>query len=53
MTMTILMTMVAFAGIYALIAAMVGDNWPALADALAGGRRGADQLAVSRSLKRA
>lgn len=54
--MTMLMTlmiMVAFAGVYALIAAMIGEHWAVLAIALAGGRHDADQPAVSRSLNRA
>ena len=54
--MTMLMTltiMVAFAGVYALIGAMIGAHWPVLANALAGGRRDADQPAVSRCVSRA
>ena len=54
--MTILMTLVtmlAFAGVYALIATMIGDHWSALSDALAGGARPRVQPVVSRAFSRA
>ena len=34
---TTMFTMLAFAGVYALIAAMVGGAWPAISTALRGG----------------
>ncbi len=54
MTMLLtLVTMLAFAGVYALIATMIGDHWTALATALAGGTRPVVQPALSRAVSRA
>jgi hypothetical protein len=54
MTMLLtLVTMLAFAGVYALIATMIGDHWPAITLALAGGRRASVQPARSRAFSRA
>lgn len=54
--MTILMTgvtMLAFAGVYALIATMIGDHWPTLLAALAGGVPANVQPMASRAVSRA
>lgn len=48
-----LVTMLAFAGVYAGIATMLGDNWPVLSAALSGGARPVDQPAASRAFSRA